>query len=333
MESRQLLVDIARAFFLEDRSKKEIADQWNLSRFKVARLLDQARSEGIVRIEIMDGEVRDEDLASRLARHLQLARAIVVAGSNDEGANRSALAQAAALWLRGTVREGDTFGFSWGRTLAEIGAHMDLLPPSTLVALTGVVGNDMESSPVEVLRRVAGRSRVQTMSIFAPLFVDSAATAQSLRQDPSIAQVLATYERLDLAVLSLGSWDPPVSQVLDSLSAADRAYLDSVGARAEMAGIFMDDDGRVIGGDLPGRRLSISAEQLVRTPEVVGVAGGLVKVPAIAAIARSRLLTMLVTDQSTALALLELPPVAAGPRALHVVDQDSTAARDVRPAR
>ncbi len=317
-DDRQLMVDVARAYYLDDRPKTEIATEMGLSRFKVARLLEQARNEGLVRITILDGVIRDGQLMERLTEHLQLDQAIVVAGSENEMSNREALAQAAAAYVRRTVVPGDVFGFSWGRTLSRIGAFIELLPESTLVALTGTVGTDFEQSPVEVLRGVAGRSQVRTMSIFAPLFVESEETAQSLRRDPAISAVLATYERLSLAVVSIGSWDPPITQLRDSLFESDRAELDRRQARAEMVGIFVGDDGAPIDAACTRRRISISAEQLCAVPRVLGVAGGLDKVPAIAAVARSRMISTLVTDERTARALLEGEPVPKGPRRLPV---------------
>jgi DNA-binding transcriptional regulator LsrR (DeoR family) len=83
-----------------------------------------------------------------------------------------------------------------------------------------------------------------------------------------------------------------------------------------MDGIFIRDDGSPIDAALTRRRISISAEQLITVPQVLGVAGGLDKVPAIAAVARSRLINVLITDERTARALLELEPVPPGPRHL-----------------
>ena len=47
-----LLASIARRYYLDGRSKVEIADEFGLSRFKVARLIEVARDSGLVRIEI-----------------------------------------------------------------------------------------------------------------------------------------------------------------------------------------------------------------------------------------------------------------------------------------
>lgn len=318
-EERELMLDVAVSYYLDDKSKVEIASELGLSRFKVARLLEQARDEGLVRITIVDGVIRGP-LSEQLAQHLQLDRVIIVAGSADEVENREALAKTAASLIRRLLHPGGVFGFSWGRTLSRIGEFIEVLPASTLVALTGSVGTDITQSPVEVLRGIAGRSPIRTMTIFAPLLVESASTAAALLRDPAIASVLATYQHLDLAVVSVGSWKPQITQLMDNLSDSDRAELDLEGARAELVGIFVRDDGRPIDAALTKRRIAISVEQLIAVPQVLAVAGGLEKVPAIAAVARSRIINALITDERTARSLLALEPVPPGPRQLPAAD-------------
>src|SRR5690606_1307696 len=66
--------------------------------------------------------------------------------------------------------------------------------------------------------------------------------------------------------------------------------------------------GRRIGRDLGERCITVKADQLRRIPEVVAIAGGQRKGPAIDAVLRSGLVTSLVTDTSAADYLL-----AAGP--------------------
>jgi len=62
-----LAATVARRYYLEGASKSEIAQELGLSRFKVARVLDHARSSGLVRIELhYEGEI-NLDLSVRLA--------------------------------------------------------------------------------------------------------------------------------------------------------------------------------------------------------------------------------------------------------------------------
>ncbi|RAX21230.1 MULTISPECIES: sugar-binding transcriptional regulator [unclassified Actinomyces] len=310
-----LMVAVARAYYEANESKVEIAERIGISRFKVARLLESARETGIVQIRIVEPTHPDDVLGERVAAHLNLRDCVVVPGAKDESTNRQALARAAATEIASMAGRGDTIGFSWGRTVAEIGAHVGPLADARVVALTGAVGTDFALSPVDIFRSVSTHSGSTTLSIFAPMFVDSPQTAKALRQDPAIASVLAAYADLSLAVVSIGSWDPPVTQLMDALSDEEKQQLESGGARAEMLGIFIDDRGRIVPCTAQSRCIAITAAQLLRTPRVLAVAGGSQKVPAMRAVACSGLITSLVTDRRTAQMLLNGP--AVGERTLN----------------
>lgn len=306
---RHLIASIARHYYFDDMTKSEIAKSFGMSRFKIARLLEEAREEGIVTIEINEGDTYRSTLAADLAEHLKLQECVVVRAGETDEENRRFLARAAAAHITSQTHEGDVLGFSWGRTLVAIGASLEELPPSTIVQLTGTVGSDFAQSPVEVIRRIAGRSRVETMAIFSPLFATSENAARSLRSDPAIERAMALYAQMKMAVLSIGSWDPPITQLHSILSKEDHDELAREGAKAEMAGIFLRADGSLIDAALAKRRISVSAPELLATPQVIAVAGTAEKVGAIAAVTRSGFITTLVTDDKTAAMLLLLPPV------------------------
>src|SRR5260370_35745555 len=79
---------IARRFFIEGRSKSEIAAEFGLSRFKVARILDEARAAGIVHIEIQLPAGLDASLAHRLRGTLGLRHAKVGGTPEQPSAHR-----------------------------------------------------------------------------------------------------------------------------------------------------------------------------------------------------------------------------------------------------
>src|ERR671927_346283 len=61
-----LTAAVARRYYVEDASKVEIAEEYGLSRFQVARLLDRARASGLVTITISAPGALDVDLSDRL---------------------------------------------------------------------------------------------------------------------------------------------------------------------------------------------------------------------------------------------------------------------------
>ncbi|MDJ0324233.1 sugar-binding domain-containing protein [Cryobacterium sp. PH31-AA6] len=323
--SRDTLASVARRFYLEDASKVELGIEYGVSRFKIARMLQVARESGVVTIEIHNRDDQRQALAARLALHLGLDDVLVVPNGDSEEADRQRIAFESARYLSRITRPDDTIGVSWGRTIYALTEYLRDLPPCTVVQLTGTVGNDFAQSPMEVLQRIAARHPLSTVGIFAPLFAATPTAAQVLRSETSIADALATYDRLTTAVLAIGSWNPPITQIRSLLAPDELADLDSEHAVAEVVASFLDADGRVIDLPLNQRRIAIEIEQLRATPRVIAAAGSLAKVPAIHAVASSGILTMLVTDEAAALELLLLPKITRHTRLANDSDLEHSA--------
>lgn len=307
--THELLALVARRYFVEDRTKLDIARELGLSRFKVARLLDQARDSGVVTITVTEPDPIDHELSTRLRDHFGLREAVVVRA--DEAASREIVGAAAAHWLERSLSQGEILGLGWGRTLASMVDAIRSMPAVTVVQLCGSVGSHFTGSPVELVRQTALASGGRAYPVYAPLLVDNAETAAALRRQPDIAAALAQYDSVTTAVLSVGSWDPPSSQLREWMDPIEREELLRRGVRAEISALFLGDDGELVGLDYAERCLSITAEQLRRVPQVAAVAGGANKARAVRAAAAARLLTVIVTDVALAEAVMALPPVVA----------------------
>ncbi|MGF1664332.1 MAG: sugar-binding transcriptional regulator [Kineosporiaceae bacterium] len=309
--TRERLADVARRYFLEDRTKLDIARELGISRFKVARLLDQARAAGVVTITVHGPEPVDEEVSTQLAGHLALDAAVVVRAGRR--AAPDAVGAAAARWLQRELTAGEVLGLGEGPALAAMVHALDHLPEVTVVQLTGA-GPDVDGSPVELVRRAAVASGGRAHPIVAPLLVSDAGAAAALRRRPDIAAVLALHDSVTTAVVSVGSWDPPDSHLRARMDPAEREDLLRRGARAEVATAVVDDSGTLLGTDHADRCLAISAEQLRLVPRVVAVAGGGEKARAVRAAASGGLVTALVTDTALAGEVLALPPVVTSTR-------------------
>ena len=299
----------ARRFFLEDRSKVEIGNELGMSRFKVARLLEQARASGVVTITVHDSGMPVPALAGRLCRHLGLTNAVVVEAGSAPDDVRSAVGTAAARLLGETLGADEVVGLSWGRTLAAMSASLPELPRVTVVQLTGAAGVNLEDSPVEIVRQVALRSGGSAYPIFAPLVVDDAAMAVGLRRQPGVAAAFALFEHLTVAVVSVGSWDPPDSQLFSYFPIKERNDLCERGVVAEVVATLIADDGSWPAPEMADRSVAIPGEKLRRVPRIIAAAGGADKTRAVRAAVLAGLCTELVTDRSLAEAVLALPPL------------------------
>ncbi|MGH3738826.1 MAG: sugar-binding transcriptional regulator [Micromonosporaceae bacterium] len=301
---------IARRYYIDNASKVEIAEEFGISRFKVARVLDEARAAGLVRIDIAVPAEIDPELSDRLRTRYGLREAIVVATPDDSDHTlRQQLGRIAAGYLTEVVEEGDVVGLACSRTLHAMTLALTELPKITVVQLTGVHPGGVEENSVELVRRVASLARGPAFPVYAPLLVSDAATARGLRQQPQVAEAMKRYRDLTTAVVAIGSWHPPMSLVRDSLAPADGERLRKQGVRAEVCAGLLDDAGKPVSA-LADRVIAISVEQLREVPEVIAVAGGPHKSAAIRAALRGGFITSLVTDADVAARLLEDQPDA-----------------------
>jgi len=132
-----LTATVARRYYLDGATKSDIAAELGLSRFKVARLLDEARATGVVRIELDSSGQIDLDLSVRLAEAYGLRHCIVMGGpEDDEELLRLTLGRAAAELVTEIVEVGDVLGLSWARSLMPM-VRKWLATGLTLGAVTG----------------------------------------------------------------------------------------------------------------------------------------------------------------------------------------------------
>ncbi|GGL44148.1 transcriptional regulator [Phycicoccus endophyticus] len=302
-----LLAAVARAYYVEERSRVEIAEVFGISRFKVSRLLSRAREEGVVTIEIHDWGLPDPVLSARLNEVLGLTRCLVVRSHGDDETMRRQIGAAAAAHLSETLADDEVLGVSWGRTLTATTSQLEHLPRLSIVQLTGVVAGDLDSSPIEVARHVARRSGGRVYPIFAPLITPDVETAEGLRSHADIASAMELFPSVTTALLSVGAWDKPrgeghavLSQVHDVLSLEDLAGAIADGCVADIAGLLVRADGSLAYPELQRRSINITDEQLRAVPRVLGVAGGAAKATAVRAVAGAGLITELVTDHALA---------------------------------
>lgn len=296
------LTTVARRFHIDGRSKVDIATELGVSRFKVARLLERAHAEGLVRIEIGRPAQIDTDLSEALRARLGLRHAIVAdTHEYDPAVLRREVATLAAGHLVEVAEQGDLVGIAWGRSLYELAARLTGMPACTVVQLCGVLSRtDIDVSSVDVTRRVAEASGGSALTFYAPLVVPDAAAAAALRRDHRVAAAMRQYERLGVAVVSVGGWARDQSTVYDALTERERRALRRQGAVAETCGLVLDAGGRPLDPGLRSRAIGIGAEQLKRVPSVVALAYGKSKADAVRALHAGGIGTSLVTHTSLA---------------------------------
>jgi DNA-binding transcriptional regulator LsrR (DeoR family) len=303
-----LAARVARQFYIEGISKVDIADRLGISRFRVARLLDSARDSGMVRIEIgLPGGSLDAGLSAELCSAIGLKQAFVFNfPDDDEPALRRSLGEAAGQALMDLVTPGDVLGMSWSRTLSGLTAALTRMPPCPIVQLTGAVPPPDGRDLLDLVRSVARIGGGPAHVFYAPMIVDDAQTAAAIRRQTDVADAFALVSSVTMAMLAIGAWAPGLSTIYDACSPGERDAIARLGVCAEMAGVFLGEDGRPVETALDSRMIVTPGSALAKIPSVIAVAYGVSKSAAVHAAIRASMIHGLVTHTSLARALLGL---------------------------
>ncbi len=307
-DDRQLMVKVADLYYSRGLTQQEIADRLGLSRPAVSRLLQRARAEGIVRIEIHPPEESHRDLERELEETFGLREAIVVTGrSESPSLTVRALGQAAARYLDRFLRGRERIGISWGTTLREVVRHVRPRPlRTTVVPLVGGAGQLAPGIHANDLARdLAQAHGGQVHLLHAPAMVGSPEVLDALRSDPRIREVLELARGVDVALVGIGALVPSSTLVQSGyVSRAELAALRAQGAVGDVCTRPYDAHGEPVDAALQRRILAVTLEDLRRIPTVIGVAGGLEKAEAIRGALRGKLVDVLVTDHLAARSIL-----------------------------
>ncbi|MET3805993.1 DNA-binding transcriptional regulator LsrR (DeoR family) [Nakamurella sp. UYEF19] len=303
----ELAATVSRLFWLEDRSKTEIADEFGLSRFKVARILDDARRYGIARIEIVEPTERIGRLAGQVREAYGLTDVRLSVRPITTSGGLAELGAVAASFLSERIRPGMVLGLGWGSTMAEVVAHLAPGGPADVVQLAGgFASSDDDFNGNQLVMAASAVLGGNPYLLHAPALVSSVEARTVLRADETIARTVAKYQELAAIVTGIGVWKAHSSSALyrgNVLSASVHAELRKWDVVGDTCCHFIDAHGTVIAA-LEGRVTGISVTEIRSTPVRVAVAGGADKLAPIRAALASGLPNVLITDLSTARALL-----------------------------
>lgn len=303
-----LILQVAQAHYLRDRSKVQIAEDTGLSRWQIARLLEEAKDKGIVSIQVGDPGQLNADLADRLCRTLDIRSAIVVGRSQRLHIEPTVdtLAEALADHLADRIRPGDHLGMAWSRVIEAMPAHLSRLAPCDVVQLCGAItypGDRLGS--VEVIRQVARVAEGTAYPIYAPLIAPDPATARALTDQPDIRTVLDRARKVDVAVVGIGTWTPKGSSLYPLLPPTVARRAAAAGACGGVAGRVFDRSGQAVSEQIDRRVIGLTAEELRQIPAVIATSHGAHRAPAVVAAARAGLVDTLLVDESLATAIMD----------------------------
>ncbi|GLR90290.1 sugar-binding transcriptional regulator [Bradyrhizobium iriomotense] len=294
-------------YFKEGQTQELIAQQLNLTRKRVNRMLAEARERGLVQITIQRPLGPCSELESRLTKMFELRHAIVVPSPIGNTDVRVLVGAAAGDYISDHLTPGGALGIAWGGTINAAAQNVRRRSgeANRVVLLCGGLAESTSINPYDNASMMARALDARCYYITAPMFAASPELRDLLLASEPVRSVLAMVSKLDLALLSaVDLTDQSRALEYGVITRNDWRSLRAAGAVGDICGHYLDADGNVIEHSLTTRVINPSVKSLQAIPLRVLAAGGASKVAIVRAAIRARLCNALITDESAATALV-----------------------------
>ncbi len=301
---------VAKLHYEAGMAQIDIARKIGVSTATVSRMLQKARSLGIVRIQVLD-PASAEEIAGQLVAALGLKQAAVIEPPST-GVLGALATPLGRLMREAGLGAGSAVGIGWGRAVREvIAAGLPRIPGVQAVALNGGMQQSAPHFQInEFVRQAAEQMGGSANFVHAP-YISSAELRSALLSDPYLKQALSLWDRLDCALVGVGL---PHAMNSPEASAATASEQATGGAVGDVIRHYFDIDGLILDWEHERQMIAASVEQLRKCRLCIGIAASAEKAHSIIGAARSGMISALVTDTTTAQAIFAALPVSRSSR-------------------
>ncbi|QDA35998.1 sugar-binding transcriptional regulator [Paracoccus liaowanqingii] len=305
------LDDAARAgwlYYVAGNTQDQIARKLGVSRQSAQRLVAMALSERLVKVRLDHPIGRCMDLAAALADRYGLTLAEVAPSDPEAPDLLAGIAIAAAAHLERVLKspERRIVSLGTGRNLRAMVEQLPRMscPQHVVVSRLGNMMEDGSATPYNATIRLAERIGAPHFPYPLPVLARDPAELAAMQAQQAARNTIDLCARADLSLVGIGQMDMTAPLHVDGfLSAVEMAELARAGAVGEITSWVYDAQGRII--DCAFNRRVASAPLPCRPArDVIAVASGQSKLPAIRAALVGRLITGLITSEATAERLL-----------------------------
>lgn len=308
----RFLARVAWAYYVEGLTQEKVAEKLNATRLRVNKSLSEARRRGLVRITFNTAFAACVELEEALRERFGLQQAYVAPGPSDPSDVQMLVGAALGNVLSEVLADPGvkSFGMSWGGTLNIATQFVMALkrPDLEVISVMGGLTRGSDLNSFEITTRLAKIVGARHSYFTAPLYAGSVASRDTIMQLDVFREIVEKIRAVDAMAMAAGDLSVRSLLARDGLpSDTTLEQLIEAGGVGDVLGTVIDAEGRPVDHPINERVIGIGLGDLARIPNVILAAGGDHKVPVLRAVLGLGLINTLVTDETTAAALLLAP--------------------------
>ena len=281
-------VEVAKLYYIDELDQKEIAKKLDVSRPTVSRLLQYARENQIVNIEIHNPYAKAIELGEELSKKYGADIVVVPDNYDDLEEPLEVVTAYAANFLFQLVKEDNTIGIGWGKTINALSKQLLKLSQSEsykapsgldVVQLKGSVSlSHAETYAYQAINNFSQVFNTRPQYLPLPTIFDEVSTKDTVEADRFMNRILTLGREADIAVFSAGTVRKNALLFqLDYLTDSEKENLRKH-AVGDIVSRFIDSKGNVVDEELNKRTVGIQLEELKDIKYSILIASGTSKV-------------------------------------------------------
>lgn len=303
-EKLNRLEKIARMYYEQNKTQAEIAEQLNVSRPLISRMLEEARQLGIVEITVHSQTTGGQALQAA-ARKYGLKGGQLLPDGTDDTATNQAIGRA-AFGLTDELGGGHV-GLGWGHIIGTLISLLEGRQPekTSITDVCPMVGNSLVHIRNYHSNEITRIMTQQTMSrphyLYTPALADTREELELLLESQQYKTILHEWEKLDIALVNIG-----VHPSTPDFASGARfgSLLSQKKAAGRLIAYYFNEAGEIIHSD-HDYVIQIPLETLRMCSNIVGICSANVNAKALTGALNTGLLTHIVAREKLVQEVLE----------------------------
>lgn len=309
-DSEAFVTEVCWHYYIGELTQAEIAKLLNVTRLRVNRAIQHAKSSGMVKVQIESPFMQRVEQQEALKEMLGLSRVIIGPANTESHDFHGPVGAALAALLTERLATGawSSFGVSWGLTLD---AAIRKLPSQShprleVVSLLGGTTKGSTFNSFGIASGIANVLGAHYSLLAAPIYLSEGIDRELFLSQYALRSHFEKFTRLDAVILTCSNVSEKSFLIEHGLpSELSQDQLTQAGAIGDVLGHFLDADGNSVSESIDNRTIGMPIDQVQEVPEKIMAAAGRHKVEIIKAACRRGLVDTLVTDDVTSNLILE----------------------------
>lgn len=302
-----LLINLVKDYYLHNIPITDLSKKYDLSRYKILKKLEEAKSTGIVSIAINFPFTRNMELETFFNRYFKT-KVKVLKGNEALLKQDLHFYNFCAKIAQEEIIKAKIVALSWGDSVYRV---IEQFKPTirenlTFTQFIGEIGKYQSlAGSLRLVQKAANQYEANYLTLSIPLYILNKDIHEPLKQEPTISRTLKVAQKADLlitglatpaAITSVDAWNQNKESIFG------HEFKDAIGM---VYGRAYDIDGKIL-NQQHDKAFGLELRDVLNIPHRLAICNNKFKAKACLGALNGNLFTDLIIDEKTALTVIQL---------------------------